>query len=61
MFNYSVLLFFAFSEEKLSLSDIELANSIVQDTVGGLFTKNHYRVVPNPSVLFGLERPMLYF
>ncbi|MFQ5864275.1 MAG: GWxTD domain-containing protein, partial [bacterium] len=51
----------AFPEERLCLSDIELANSIVEDTVGGLFTKNRYRVIPNPSVLYGLERPMLYF
>jgi GWxTD domain-containing protein len=50
-----------YAKDKLSLSDIQLANSIVQDTVGGLFTKNYYRVIPNPSLLYGLERPMLYF
>lgn len=50
-----------YSHENLIISDIELSSAITQDTTNGLFTKNNYRVIPNPSALYGLERPMLYY
>jgi len=48
-------------KEGLSISDIELATSIEQDTTSGLFTKNGLRIIPNPSAVYGNGREMLYF
>jgi GWxTD domain-containing protein len=51
----------AFSEDALSISDIEFASSITKDSSMSIFTKNNYQVVPNPSAVFGTSNPMLYF
>jgi GWxTD domain-containing protein len=48
------------SADKLSISDIQLASYITRNDSMGEFTKNRYRVMPNPSRLYGLELPMLY-
>lgn len=48
-------------KNNLSLSDIELASLIEEDTTDGQFTKNGVKVVPNPSGIFGEGRNMLYF
>jgi GWxTD domain-containing protein len=45
----------------ISLSDIELATLIEEDTTSGQFTKNGLKVIPNPSGVFGEGRSMLYY
>ncbi|MFQ5751972.1 MAG: GWxTD domain-containing protein [bacterium] len=50
-----------FAEDKLSMSDIELATSIAQDSSQNIFTKNRYQIIPHPSALFSPQNPMLYF
>ncbi|MFQ5605785.1 MAG: GWxTD domain-containing protein [bacterium] len=50
-----------FSNERLDISDIELAYSITSDTSKNIYTKNHYRVIPNPGALVDAARPILYF
>lgn len=48
--------------EKFSVSDIELANSIIQvDQSNSVFYKNTYEVIPNPSALYGESLPVVYF
>ncbi|MDZ7261857.1 MAG: GWxTD domain-containing protein [candidate division KSB1 bacterium] len=49
-----------FSNDQLCLSDIELASSIVKDTVKSQYYKNSYKVIPNPTGLYGPELPILY-
>ncbi len=47
-------------DEKLSLSDVQLATLIGRDTTGSRFTKNGYRVLPNPSGVYGVSMPVCY-
>lgn len=47
--------------QQLAMSDLQLAARLERDTTQSLFHKNHYLVLPNPSALYGLELPMLYF
>jgi GWxTD domain-containing protein len=44
-----------FPSEKLEISDVELASNIARATPGstGVFVKNVYEIVPNPSGLYG--------
>ena len=51
----------SFSEDALSISDIELATSLAKDSSVSVFTKNDYRVIPNVSAVCSYENPMLYF
>lgn len=46
---------------ELILSDIKLATSIEGDTAEGQFIKNGLRIIPNPSQMYGLSRPTLYY
>lgn len=46
---------------QLALSDLQLASRLERDTTRSLFTKNRHFVLPNPSAVYGLELPMLYF
>jgi GWxTD domain-containing protein len=49
-------------EERFSISDIELASSINESKNGsGIFYKNTYEVVPNPSNIYGGLMPVVYF
>lgn len=52
-----------FSEDELLISDLQLANSIVQNSQDpdSPFYKNTLEVVPNPSLLFGHGLPVLFF
>jgi GWxTD domain-containing protein len=50
-----------FSSTDLALSDIQLSTNISKDTAQTLFTKNGFRVIPNPGGLYGLEVPILYY
>jgi len=53
----------AFPTDKSSVSDIELCTSIRQipKDVNNIFYKNTLEVVPNPSALYGIGLPILYY
>lgn len=44
----------------VKISDIQLASSIEADKSGGPYTKNGFKVMPNPSSLYGIGLPILY-
>ncbi|MBN1466194.1 GWxTD domain-containing protein [candidate division KSB1 bacterium] len=44
----------------LSISDTQLATSIQRDDAENAFNKNGYKVMPNPSSVFGIGLPILY-
>ncbi len=44
-----------------ALSDIQFASDVRRDTVGGRFSKNGFKILPNPSRTFGHALPMLIF
>jgi GWxTD domain-containing protein len=44
----------------LSISDTQLATTIQRDEAEGAFTKNGYKVMPNPSSVYGIGLPILY-
>ncbi|MFC1569024.1 GWxTD domain-containing protein [bacterium] len=48
-----------FRAGSIRVSDMQLANTIKPDTSKGLYTKNGYLVVPNPSGLYGIGLPVL--
>ncbi len=48
-------------KDNLQLSDIELAVTINRDSVESQFFKNGYRVLPNPSSLYGSGLPILFY
>lgn len=50
-----------FSEEKLQLSDVELAFNIETDTTAGRFAKAGKKILPNPSRVFTHKGEMVYF
>ncbi len=50
---------FDFGDE-LNLSDTQLATTIQSDNGDSPFVKNGYKVMPNPSALYGIGVPMLY-
>jgi len=50
-----------YSRQQLAMSDLQLAARLERDTTQSIFHKNRYLVLPNPSALYGLELPMLYF
>jgi GWxTD domain-containing protein len=47
--------------DRLCLSDIELSARISRDTLDALYLKNGLTVVPNPSGVYGLPMPLLYY
>lgn len=49
----------AFSPGDVRVSDIQLASNIKVDTTKGVYTKNGYLVIPNPSALYGVGLPVL--
>ena len=51
----------SFSGNGLSISDIELATAIVKDSTSDFADKSYYRVIPNPTGVYGPRNPMLYF
>lgn len=46
--------------DELSLSDIQLASSIEHHEAQNPFVKNGYKIMPNPSNLYGIGLPILY-
>lgn len=46
--------------DELALSDTQMATSIQRDDGQNAFNKNGYKVMPNPSSLYGIGVPMLY-
>lgn len=49
------------SSKNFLISEIELARSIKKTTELNKFVKNSVEVLPNPSRVFGIESPFLYF
>ena len=45
---------------ELTTSDTQLATSIQRDDSESAFTKNGYKVMPNPSALYGIGLPIMY-
>ncbi|CUS98405.1 hypothetical protein JGI22_00361 [Candidatus Kryptobacter tengchongensis] len=49
-------------KDKLMISSLELCYSINKSTdTADVFYKNSYKVVPNPTALYGLNVPVLYY
>ncbi len=46
--------------DQLNMSDTQMATTIEHDDSQSAFTKNGYKVMPNPSGLYGIGVPMLY-
>lgn len=51
----------AYSGDKLESSEIELCSTITQGGGSGTFYKNTYNVVPNPSAIYGVGMPIIYY
>ena len=52
----------ALPEERVSLSDLQLASSIRQsDDKSSIFFKNTFEVIPNPGIIYGEALPVIYF
>ncbi|MBN1996564.1 GWxTD domain-containing protein [candidate division KSB1 bacterium] len=49
-----------FDTEKLTLSDVQFSSMIRKDSTTSLYTKNGFRITPNPSALYGIGLPILY-
>lgn len=47
-------------KKELAISDTQMATSIQRDESEGQFSKNGYKVMPNPSSVFGIGLPILY-
>jgi GWxTD domain-containing protein len=50
-----------FGNDGLKISDIQLSSSIEKDTTKSPYTKNGYRVIPNPTNVYGIGLPILYY
>ncbi len=50
-----------YSPPTLALSDIQLSVKISRSGKKSLFNKNGYRVIPNPSGMFTITLPVMYF
>ena len=50
-----------FEQHKLQTSEIEFARSVKQSQTQNKFVKNNIEVLPNPSRVFGIESPFIYF
>ena len=49
-----------FHPTNLSFSDLQFASMISKDSSASFFNKNNFKVVPNPSALYGTGMPMVY-
>jgi GWxTD domain-containing protein len=49
-----------YASGQLRISDIQMSTNIQRDTAKTIFTKNGYRIYPNPSGLYGIGLPILY-
>jgi GWxTD domain-containing protein len=52
-----------FYDSTLSLSDIQLATNILQDSPNqnSMFYKNSVEVIPAPTIVFGINRPVVFY
>lgn len=50
-----------FSNDKLQLSQIEFCSNISTDLTVAKFIKNHLMVYPNPSEIFDINKPIVFF
>jgi len=50
-----------FVADRLQLSEVEFARSISRGDTVNKFIKNNIEVLPNPSRVFGIESPFVYF
>lgn len=50
-----------FVTDSLTLSDIQFASRISQDSTPNEFQKNSYLVIPNPENLYSITMPVLYY
>lgn len=50
----------SFAAGTLALSDLEFSSLISKDSSASSFNKNNFKVVPNPSALYGTGMPMVY-
>ncbi len=51
----------SYSSDRLESSSIELCSTIMQGDGSGAFYKNTYNVVPNPSAIYGVGMPIIYY
>jgi len=53
----------SFPEGQLSISDIELASSIrkIPPDQNNIFYKNTFEIIPNPTDIYGLGQPILFY
>lgn len=51
----------AFEKHQLQTSEIEFARSIKRSQSPNKFVKNNVEILPNPSRVFGIESPFVYF
>ncbi|MBC7188588.1 MAG: GWxTD domain-containing protein [Calditrichaeota bacterium] len=50
-----------FADSGLQMSEVELAGSIERAVADNPFVKSGFQVLPNPSRIYGLDSPFLYF
>jgi GWxTD domain-containing protein len=50
-----------FAGDSLMISDIELATAINRASTNSAFNKNTLQVLPNPSLTYGIDMPVLYY
>ncbi len=50
-----------FPADSLTISTLEFASEIKKDTAASVYSKNGYRVIPNPTALYGSGMPLLLF
>lgn len=57
------LILLPISKEKFTISDIQLASRIIQDSENkeSVFYKNTMEVIPAPNLLFGENQPVVYY
>lgn len=51
----------SFTGDSLMMSDVQLASEIRRDSTRGEFTKNSFRVIPNPGRTYTIKMPVVYF
>lgn len=51
----------SYDGKSLESSEVELCSTISPGQSGGIFYKNTYNVVPNPSATYGLGMPIIYY
>ncbi len=51
----------SYNSDKLEMSGIELCSTITKGNGSGIFYKNTYDVIPNPTAIYGLGMPIIYY